>query len=392
VATTQTACDKAAGRTSSGLLAEIRSRIKAGKFAPGDYLPTVRELEKSHAISRKTVNGVLKNLEAEGLVAAEPRRGYRVLARAADPDQGCPLAYVADLRESPEQWRPLHQELLSALQGAAARRGWTLMGVGSQGRDRSAVMRQLGAARACGLIVDAVDAELINAIRGAGLPAVAVDAWELDLPIDSVVQDSHQGGVLAAAHLAARGRERIAWFGPTAWSAHSRARLGGMLAGLLQAGRKIEPGLIVDAPRDDSARQARELLSRPDRPTGIVSLYLETATQLVRTARELGLRLEKDFDLVGWCTEEQYGRDWLPLFGGEAPAPCVVWSPRLMAELAVDRLEARRRNPRLAPVRISVPVELRLGERQGFRCQVSGVSAERRQPGAAEARNLTPET
>jgi DNA-binding LacI/PurR family transcriptional regulator len=359
VATTQTAKGKAAGRTSSGLLADIRSRIKAGKFAPGEYLPTVRELEKAHEISRKTVNGVLKNLEAEGLVAAEPRRGYRVLARAADPDQGCPLAYVAELRESPDEWKPLHRELLSAFQGAAARRGWTMMGLGSQGRDRRMVMRQLSAARACGLIVDAVDAEITEAIREAGLPAVAVDAWDAQAPIDAVIQDSHQGGVLAASWLVGRSRERIAWFGPTAWSAHSRARLGGTLAGLLQGGRRLDPALIIDAPRDDSARQARELLSSPDRPAGIVSLFLETATQLVRTARELGLRLGKDLDLVGWCTEEQHTRDWLPLFQGEAPAPCVVWSPRLMAELAVDRLEARRRNPRLAPVRICVPVELR---------------------------------
>ncbi|HOX07462.1 MAG TPA: GntR family transcriptional regulator [Planctomycetota bacterium] len=359
MATTQTANGKAAGRTSSGLLADIRSRIRAGKFAPGEYLPTVRELERAHEISRKTVNAVLKNLEAEGLVAAEPRRGYRVLARAADPDQGCPLAYVADLRESPEQWRPFHQELLSAFQGAAARRSWTLLGVGSQGRDHETVMHQLTAARTCGLIIDSVDEEIMGAIRSAGLPAVAVDAWEHNLPIDVVAQDSYQGGVVAAAHLAAKGHQRIAWFGPTAWSTHSRARLAGTLAGLLEHGRGIDTGLIVSAPRDDSARQARELLSRADRPTGIVSLYLENAAQLVRTARELGLRLGRDLDLVGWCTEEQYTRDWLPLFGGEPPAPCAVWSPRLMAELAVDRLEARRKNPHLAPVRISVPVELR---------------------------------
>ena len=350
------------GRVSAELFGELHRKIVSGKLAPGQYLPTVRELSTSHELARKTVNAVLKKLEAAGLVTAEARKGYRVLARAADPDLGCPLAYVADLRETPEQWRPFHQELLSAFQGAAARRGWTLLGVGSQGRDREAVMRQLLAARACGLIVDAVDAEIVKAIGEAGLPAVAVDAWEHDLAIDSVVQDSHQGGVRAAGFLAEKGHQRIGWFGPTAWSAHSRARLGGMLAGLLEAGRQIDPALICAAPRDDSARQARELLSRPDRPAGIVSLYLETAMQLIRTARELGLRVGRDLDLVGWCTEEQYTRDWLPLFGNESPAPCVVWSPRLMAELAVDRLEARRRNPRLAPVRISVPVELREGK------------------------------
>jgi DNA-binding LacI/PurR family transcriptional regulator len=352
------------GRLPAEIGGRIRESIDSGRFPAGKLLPGLRFLSRKHKVALVTMQRAMTQLAAEGLVVAEPRRGYRVRSRAADPDQGCPLAYVADLRESPEQWKPLHQELLSAFQGAAARRGWTLLGVGSQGRDRETVMHQLVAVRASGMIIDAVDADIVRAIGEAGLPAVAVDAWEHDLPIDSVVQDSHQGGERAAAHLAGRGHGRIAWFGPTAWSAHSRARLGGMLAGLLGSGRRLDPGLILDAPRDDSAWQARELLSPADRPTGIVSLYLETAMQLVRTARELGLRVGKDFDLVGWCTEEQYGRDWLPLFQNEPPAPCVVWSPRLMAELAVDRLQARRRSPELAPVHISVPVELRLAGQQ----------------------------
>jgi LacI family transcriptional regulator len=362
VATTPTVREAGSGRASAELLGLLREQILSGRFAPGRYLPTVRELSGDHLLARKTVNGVLKRLEAEGLVAAEPRKGYRVLARAADPDLGCPLAYVADLRGSPDQWRPLHQELLSAFQGAASRRGWSLIGVGSQGRDRATVMRQLVGARACGLAIDSVDEEIMTAMREAGLPAVAVDAWEYDYPIDSVVQDSHRGGVLAAKHLAGKGHPRIGWFGPTGWSAHSRARLAGTLVGLLESGLPLQPGMIFEAERDSCAAEARELLSRRDRPTGIVSLFLETALQLVRTAAELGLAVGEDFDLVGWCTEDQYRRDWLPAFAGRAPAAAVVWSPRQMAELAVDRLHARRKNPHLAPVKICVPVGLRLPE------------------------------
>jgi DNA-binding LacI/PurR family transcriptional regulator len=361
VATTPTSSKPRNGRVSSELFAELRKQILDGRFAPGQYLPTVRELSESHALARKTANGVLKKLEAEGLVTAEPRKGYRVLARAADPDLGCPLAYVADLTESPDQWRPLHQELLSAFQGAAAARGWTTMGLGSGGRDHKAVMRQLLDARACGLAIDAVDADIVKAIREAGLPAVAVDTWNDDFAIDAVVQDSHRGGVLAANYLAVKGHGRIAWFGPTRWSAHSRARLAGTLVGLLDNGLEIRPELIFHASRDDSGSEARALLSGSDRPAAIVSLYLENALQLIKTGRELGLTVGHDFQLVGWCTEAQYQRDWVPAFAGEQVAPAVVWSPKQMAELAIDRLDIRRQNPHLAPVKISVPVELRQG-------------------------------
>jgi DNA-binding LacI/PurR family transcriptional regulator len=361
VARTPTRTGPRNGRLSAELLAELRKEIIDGRFGPGQYLPTVRELSATHGLARKTVNGVLKKLQAEGLVSSEPRKGYRVLARAADPDLGCPLAYVADLTGSPDAWMPLHQELLSAFQGAAATHGWTLMGLGSGGRDRKTVMRQLLDARACGLAIDAVDADIVKAISEAGLPAVAVDTWNDDFPIDAVVQDSHRGGVLAANYLAEQGHQKIAWFGPTTWSAHSRARLAGTLVGLLENDLEINTRLICSATRDNSAAEARALLSGSDRPAAIVSLFLENALQLIKSGRELGLTVGQDFELVGWCTEAQYQRDWLPAFAGAAVSPAIVWSPKQMACLAVDRLEARRKNPHQMPVKISVPVQLRQG-------------------------------
>lgn len=350
------------GRVSSRFLSDLRKRILTGSYPAGCYLPTVRDMSQSKGLARKTVNGVLKELELEGLVAAEPRKGYRVLSRATDPDLGCPLAYVADLTGTPDSWKPLHQELLSAFQGEATKRSWTLMGVGSQGRDRETIMRQLVTAKVSGLIIDAVAPDVLDAIRRFGLPAVVVDCGEENLPIDSIVQDSHHGGVLAATHLAERGHERIAWFGPTNWSAHSRARVGGTLAGLIAKSHLLNSETVVEATQANAYEKAQELLARSDRPTGIVSLFQDSALPLVRAARDAGLVLGKDIDVVGWFTEDQYRRDWLPLFGDGPAAPAIVWRPRVMAELAVDRLEARRKNPGLTPVKICVPVELRLSD------------------------------
>ncbi|MBE7465678.1 MAG: GntR family transcriptional regulator [Planctomycetes bacterium] len=360
-----TEIEASSGRVSAGLFSTLRRKLVTGQFAPGQYLPPLRELCERHGVARKTGHQVLKKLEAEGYLTAEARKGYRVLARASDPDLGCPLVYVADLRESPEQWSPLHQELLSSLQGAAARRNWTLLGVGSQGRNRQTVLRQLTASRASGLIVDAVDGEIMRGIEETGLPAVAVDAWDAGAAIDLVVQDSYQGGVVAAEHLIRRGRKRIAWLGPVSWSSHSLARVAGTAAGLMKHGRWLTPEWIAECPRDASAEAARRLLTRPDRPDGIVALYREVAMQAVAVARELGIRVGSELEIVGWATEQEYRRDWLPLFRGEAVQPAVVWNPAQMAELAVDRLEARRRHPHLKPVRIGVPVELRETSAEG---------------------------
>src|SRR5260221_452541 len=82
------------GRASSGLASQLRSRIQAGQFASGDFLPSVRELCDRHELAIETVCRGLRILESEGLVAAVPRRGYRVLARANDPAKACPVAYL----------------------------------------------------------------------------------------------------------------------------------------------------------------------------------------------------------------------------------------------------------------------------------------------------------
>ncbi len=40
------------GRNSAELLGLLRSRILAGKVAPGEFLPTVRQLGEEHGVSR----------------------------------------------------------------------------------------------------------------------------------------------------------------------------------------------------------------------------------------------------------------------------------------------------------------------------------------------------
>jgi len=82
------------GRASAGLAAQLRSRIQSGQFVSGDFLPSVRELCDRHELAIETVCRGLRILESEGLITSVPRRGYRVLARANDPEKACPIAYL----------------------------------------------------------------------------------------------------------------------------------------------------------------------------------------------------------------------------------------------------------------------------------------------------------
>src|SRR5258708_3724884 len=101
------------GRNSSKLLEQLRDSVREGKLRSGDFLPTIRDLSQSHGVAFKTVQRALKALEGEGLLISEPRRGYRIQARAHDPNRGMPLAYLNGDAGERDLWDLYHQTLRS---------------------------------------------------------------------------------------------------------------------------------------------------------------------------------------------------------------------------------------------------------------------------------------
>jgi len=202
-----------------------------------------------------------------------------------------------------------------------------------------------------------VDPEILGLIHKFGLPAVMVDAWRPDAALDLVMQDNYAGAGLAVEHLVRKGRRRIAWFGNALDNTHSRERFGGTVAALELAGLELPRSLRVKVDPSRLMAQARALLSRPDRPTGIVALWVSLAGALTRAAQELGLVVGRDLDIVGWSPEEIYETSFRPAVG-DAPVSAVVWSIATMAASAVARLGERRTNPDMPVVKIRVPLRL----------------------------------
>jgi DNA-binding LacI/PurR family transcriptional regulator len=351
------------GRSSAGLAAQLRQGILSGKVAAGGYLPTERELAERHGVAGMTARRALKALEADGLIVAEPRRGYRVMARAHDPGRGAPLAYVLAPHPGPELWDDLHRALLAGFQQAASARGWTLLAVGCEGLSLEQVVEQLRAARVCGAILDTPGRELIDAVLRAGMPAITVDDWREDLEIDSVVQDGFRGGLLAGKWLAERGRRRIGWIGPVGVSRQGLERFGGASAALAGAGIELPPEMrvVLDDPEaPEGVTGARRLLSRKNRPDAMLALWQGCTASLAKAARELGLVPGRDFEMVGWSTEEDYERTFLPNFNGGPVPPAVVWKVGTLARTAIARLAELRSGPAEAPTVIKIPTKLKL--------------------------------
>lgn len=62
------------------ILVELRAKIEGGEIAPGERLPTERELMETYGVSRVTVRRTLEELNALGMTEHRGKRGHFVLA------------------------------------------------------------------------------------------------------------------------------------------------------------------------------------------------------------------------------------------------------------------------------------------------------------------------
>ena len=81
---------------------------------------------------------------------------------------------------------------------------------------------------------------------------------------------------------------------------------------------------------------------------------------VVTAARELRLVPGRDFEMVGWWTDETYESEYLPLFGKGPVPPAVTWSIATMTQFALARVEERRARPQFPSIQLRVHTRLRL--------------------------------
>src|SRR5688572_1923428 len=102
---------------------ELRGRIRAGELAPGERLPSVRDLSVRLGIAAVTVQSALRVLRDEGLIVPRSTRGYFVRDELPDPPMPSPeyvqirdqLAVVqATVEDLAERLSHLEQAVLPA--------------------------------------------------------------------------------------------------------------------------------------------------------------------------------------------------------------------------------------------------------------------------------------
>ena len=148
----------------------------------------------------------------------------------------------------------------------------------------------------------------IDWLERRAVPMVFVDR-DVKAGVPSINVDDRAGGRAAAQHLVDLGHTRIAVLtletnqqvgGVAAWNYPARERMTGWREVLEAAG--IEPVVYAAwyRPMDAVEAVAREMLDRPDRPTGVLCFSDAFAAAVVNVARSLGLRVPEDLSVVGY--------------------------------------------------------------------------------------------
>ncbi|WP_234383237.1 LacI family DNA-binding transcriptional regulator [Streptomyces dysideae] len=183
----------------------------------------------------------------------------------------------------------------------------------------------------CVLSVAQLSEEERDQLKAMGVPFVVFDPNE-ELPDDVpfVGATNWRGGQAATRHLLDLGHRRIAMIGgPDHPFCH--ARLAGYTSALTEAGLQVDPDLVVKTllTREHGCTAARDLLSRPDRPTAVFTTNDMQALGVYQAAREFGLSIPGDLSVVGF--------DDVPAVAWVDPPLTTVHQP--LAEMAVAATE-----------------------------------------------------
>ena len=184
----------------------------------------------------------------------------------------------------------------------------------------------------CVVSVAQLSEEQRDQLRARGIPFVVFDPTvELPDDVPFVGATNWSGGRSATRHLVQLGHRRVAMIGGPDHVLCCRARLDGYRSAMEGAGLPVGADLVVrtDLTTEAGRAAALDLLTRPQRPTGIFTCNDLQALGVYQAARELGLRIPVDLSVVGF--------DDLPVAALVEPPLTTVHQP--LTEMAVAATE-----------------------------------------------------
>ncbi len=332
------------------LARSLREEILRGAFPPGTLLPTERELQEAHHVSRTPVRRALAELIETGWAENLPNRG--VLAKLGRPAEKSNRVAFIDNRDC------VHKALFFRLHTLLDQKGYQLVHVDSQDRGTMAALEDaVDEGFAAAFVwpkVAFVDPEQLR--RCQSRTAVIMVDHSLGGEAGELVMSDHmQGAREIVNHLIELGRKRIAVSGYFTHHEHGMFRFAGYLAAHHERGvRTTASNFLFSSTGGDEFEDTRLLSHRlrdHDRPDAIFVIHDMSVPAVVEAVFEAGLRIPEDVAVVG------FGNDLPFTIEGRGLTPVGMnWDH--FAEALVARLNYRLAHPHAPYQRALVPTRL----------------------------------
>jgi GntR family transcriptional regulator, arabinose operon transcriptional repressor len=325
----------------------IRRDVEAGRYRPGERLPSDAELAGRFDASRLTVIRALRELEQEGMV--QRRAGSGTFVRTGAPAATRVFGILMPDLGDGEVFEPIAQGIARAGELLHHRLLWGSAAASGQLKEQYAeeLCRYFASRKVAGVFFapveltshqDDVNRRITDELAAAGIPIVLVDRCVCRYPErsrhDLVGIDNHRAGYRMTRHLLDAGCRKVA-FGYRPGSAPTvDARMAGYFAALRGIAESRQVTLPLDPDPEETA--ALERFMEQERPDGIVCANDLTAARLMHKLLKLGVRIPEDVRLTGINDVKYAG--FLPVPLTTLRQPCQEIGAAAMAVM-LDRLE-----------------------------------------------------
>ncbi|MCG2798970.1 MAG: LacI family transcriptional regulator [Cellulomonas sp.] len=246
------------------------------------------------------VHGVIQQLGYESSLVARSLRSHRT--------------HVIGILVA--EFEPFSAEILKGAGGALGDSEYELLAYTGARRSGGTGWERRYLSRLSGTLIDGAILVTPTVVDvDAGVPIVAIDPHTGSAELPTVESDNLTGGLLATRHLIGLGHRRIGFMAGRPDLRSSQLRETGYLQALAEAGIEADPSLVRNSDfRLETAREpARELLSRPDRPTAVFAANDLSAIGTMEVALELGLDVPGDLSVIGFDDIPEAARTTPPL-------------------------------------------------------------------------------
>jgi LacI family transcriptional regulator len=279
-------------------------------------MPTIRDVARLAGVSTSTVSLTFSDASRVSKETARTVRqvaemlGYRPNPVAQSLKRGQSLMFAVVVGDIAN---PFFTSILKKISAAANKANYQFI-ISDTNFDverELTLLSQLDAQKIGGVILtpSRTSDEYSRRLQNLRCPVVLMDQNIPGGQFDFVGTDSRLAASMLTEHLIRLGHTRIAQLSGTAGLWNTIERLEGYRASLTGAGIEIDESLIVDGgyQLELSYQQTMRLLTRPDRPTAILTANNLMGVGAMRAVQELGFRCPEDISLatiddIPWST------------------------------------------------------------------------------------------